>query len=90
MGQRQNLSVGTRLSIILTAGMLSGMVGPLTSTLPGNVFVKVGGYHNSVTHCNLYKPSRQYGKGHPVLKGKEFSCVHASDAMLCHATCPDT
>lgn len=30
-------------SILLTAGVLPGMVGSLTSTLPGNVFVQAGG-----------------------------------------------
>lgn len=81
----QNLSARTQLSTLLTAGVLLGTVGPLTSTLSDNVLVETGGQHGSVTVYNLCKSRRQDGKGHPVLKSKEFSCIAANYAMLsCH------
>lgn len=84
----QNLSACTQLSTFLTAGMLLGMVGPLTSTLSDNVLVETGGQHGSVTVYNLAKSRWQYGKGHSVLKSKEFSCMLANYAMLSPALTP--
>lgn len=80
----QNLSACAQLSTFLTAGVLLGMVGPLSD----NVLVETGGQHGSVTVYNLAKSKRQYGKGHPVLKSKEFSCMLANYAMLSPALTP--